>query len=55
MYYDTVEIKPVNGKWVANHCQMDGDRQLRKEYTPHAWGGSFITLEGGAFKKALAC
>ena len=38
MYYDTVEIKPIAGKWVVNHSQMDGDRQSSKEYTPHAMG-----------------
>jgi hypothetical protein len=41
MYYDTVEIKPVNGKWVFKHYKMNLDRQSSKGYTPNSDLGFF--------------
>lgn len=38
MYYDTIEIKPVGGKWRAGHEQIDGDRQSEKRARPNALG-----------------
>jgi hypothetical protein len=41
MYYDTVEIRPLGGKWVVNHYKMDKDRQPRENYTPNVVLGFF--------------
>lgn len=39
MYYDAIELIPVPGfGWVARHHQVSGDREPRKDYTPHALG-----------------
>ena len=38
MYYDTVEIRPIGGRWVVAHGQMDGDRKTSSPYSPGALG-----------------
>lgn len=50
MYYDVIKIRPSGNKWVAEHYQLDGDREPLNKYVPNALGFFYFPRKLGVKK-----